>query len=116
MSYLTINCGTSRGRDTYGYNIVSLLDTNTGRRYRCMGGGYDMQGTVLADWLTDTQQGKLLEIRDQEHYGMTHLGTGVMIDGACGLATVERIAAAAGIDVQEIRDPRNGRLIGFAAG
>lgn len=48
MRTLTISTGTSRGRETHGYPIVRLRDSETGKLYRCMGGGYDMVGIVLA--------------------------------------------------------------------
>ena len=32
--------GTSRGRDTYGYNIVTLTSSAQGKKFRAMGGGY----------------------------------------------------------------------------
>lgn len=53
--HVALSWGISRGRDTYGYNIRRLVDTSTGARFRCMGGGYDMTGTVLADWFTSTR-------------------------------------------------------------
>lgn len=40
---LALSWSVSRGRDTYGYNICRLDDTSTGERFKCMGGGYDMQ-------------------------------------------------------------------------
>lgn len=51
INHLRMSWSVSRGRDTYGYNICKLTDGNTGKQYRCMGGGYDMQGTVFGDWL-----------------------------------------------------------------
>ncbi len=53
---LSLSWGTSRGRETYGYNIARLVDTSTGKRFRCTGGGYDMQGTVFGEWLQETYQ------------------------------------------------------------
>jgi hypothetical protein len=41
----------SRGRDTYGYNICTLYVNGT-KVTSCNGGGYDMVGTCLGDWLT----------------------------------------------------------------
>ena len=38
--------GVSRGRDTYGYNMVTL-SSNTGKR--C--GGYDMHGQVMGEYV-----------------------------------------------------------------
>ena len=51
--------GISRGRDTEGYNIVSLWVNGSKVASTC-GGGYDMQGTVLGDWLGKTFQSQLL--------------------------------------------------------
>lgn len=48
----------SRGRDTYGYNTCTLL-VNGEKKGRCNGGGYDMQGTSLAQWLTNDYQDEL---------------------------------------------------------
>lgn len=61
---------TSRGQNTYGYNICTLL-VNGDKKGKCMGGGYDMQGTSLAQWLqTDFQTELCLlfakEIKDIE--------------------------------------------------
>ena len=42
--------GVSRGRDTYGYNMVTL-SSNTGKRFRAMGGGYDMHGQVMGEYV-----------------------------------------------------------------
>lgn len=42
--------GTSRGRDTYGYNVVTLKFNGTKQAQTC-GGGYDMQGTCLGEFI-----------------------------------------------------------------
>jgi hypothetical protein len=65
--YLYISHGVSRGRDTYGYNIVSLQDAETGKRYRCNGGGYDMVGTVVGEWLQTRFQDRLQGIKERAH-------------------------------------------------
>lgn len=136
---LIITWSTSRGHDTYGYNICRLDDSIRGRRFRTCGGGYDMIGTVLGDWLTTTQQDALRAIsaRAGSHYskaggykshrtaddrnpdpaylyGMTRNDdTGaVTIDGACGVSTVMRIAEAIGLDLHSFHD-RRGRTLGY---
>ena len=122
-TYLRLGYGTSRGRDTYGYNIVRLTDETAGTTFRCMGGGYDMIGTVLADWAEATHQDRLQKLAGQAHatfrpgegykshgedtagrfYGMradydeSGALVRVSIDGACGQSSVERILTAAGI-------------------
>jgi hypothetical protein len=48
---IEITWGTSRGRDTYGYTVCSLR--YNGRLIsRCNGGGYDMRGTVVGNFVT----------------------------------------------------------------
>lgn len=49
MKTLTHKTGVSKGRDTYGYNLVTLTDTETGKHYRQCGGGYDILGAALGD-------------------------------------------------------------------
>lgn len=118
ITHLSLSWSTSRGRNTYGYNICRLDDRNTGKRYKCSGGGYDMVGTVFGDWLADTHQVELLKIKDRAHY---RYGTGepqnspanslygmaydvqkgrVSLDGACGIESMIRIAEAIGLEVQ----------------
>ena len=66
-TYLAVRWSTSRGRDTYGYNICSVTDQATSKRYSCNGGGYDMLGTSFGEWLTETYQNALHEIGDRAH-------------------------------------------------
>ena len=118
-TYLAVRWSTSRGRDTYGYNICSVTDQVTRKRYSCNGGGYDMLGTSIGDWLQETYQAELVAIKDQAHaiytettegpwdrqvnekglYGMTYNATRdhVTLDGACGLSSIEAIAKAIGV-------------------
>ena len=119
--FLTLRRGTSRGRDTYGYNLVTATSTRTGRKYRCSGGGYDMAGTVLGDYLQDVAQDRLRALRDTvtlreygagwtcgaDHalYGLTWSPTGLAyLDGACGVSCMERLAARVGIDLSPVYD------------
>ena len=62
--YLTIKWTVSRARDTYGFNVCTLTDTR-GRKARCNGGGYDMTGTVVGDYLGAWYQDELLAIKDR---------------------------------------------------
>lgn len=119
----------SRGRDTYGYNICTLL-VDGERVSQCNGGGYDMQGTVLGEWLQNAFQHTLLkfmndnginekppcntystdkgEIRRYElngFYGMwlrvnPNGGAQVILDGGCGFSSMEKIAKAIGITLK----------------
>lgn len=137
-TYLTLSWSTSRGRDTYGYNICRLDDTATGKRYRTAGGGYDMIGTVIGEWLADVHQERLSAIADRagswcdkangyqhhrnEHgnpargyfYGMVRNDdTGrISLDGACGVRCMTDVAAAIGLDMQWVGN-RRGQTIGY---
>lgn len=59
--HLVITWGTSRGRDTYGYT-TAVLRENGEKKAACSGGGYDMRGTVFADWLQNAYQDRLIEL------------------------------------------------------
>lgn len=48
---LTFSTSTSRGHDTYGYPIMKLKASRTGEVFKCMGGGYDMIGTCLGQYI-----------------------------------------------------------------
>lgn len=129
---LTLSWSTSRGQDTYGWNICRLDDTTTGKRYRCNGGGYDMVGSVFADWLEDVHQAELVTIQHRAAviypgkgascvrnespdalYGMHVAGSGVVrLDGACGFESIRRVAEALGYTVRTLTSKR-GRVTGF---
>lgn len=47
---LEFKWGISRGRDTYGYNICTLY-VNGRKVSSCNGGGYDMEGTCLGEFI-----------------------------------------------------------------
>jgi hypothetical protein len=140
-TYLRLSYGTSRGRDTYGYNIVRLTDETTGKTFRCMGGGYDMVGTVLADWAVETHQDALRELAGRAYYewredgGMSVPGNDdrdrmygmyayydesgqldrVSVDGGCGVESVHRILKAAGLELTRTYVP-TGRNRGNTTG
>ena len=117
--YLSIKWTVSRARDTYGYKVCTLTDTR-GRKSRCNGGGYDMIGTVLGDYLGAWHQDELLAIKDRAAstydkitgetvrndsglYGLLNVTINgetsyMRIDGAVGVSSVVKIARAAGIE------------------
>jgi len=67
----TIKWGTSRGRDSYGYTTCSL--SQNGRTVaRCNGGGYDMFGTVVGDWITRTLAPALLTLKAEAMPAHSH--------------------------------------------
>lgn len=103
LTHLSLSWSVSKGRDTEGYNICRLDDGNTGKRYKCMGGGYDMIGTVFGDWLKDVYQAELQANRAvvTGMYGARSREDGsVSLDGACGLECMLDIAKAIGLEVE----------------
>jgi hypothetical protein len=103
-----------------------------------MGGGYDMTGTVLADWVTGTYPDKLtvLAPRADWSYGEgsttgrahndapdTLYGLGAItdptgnihmaLDGACGESSVWRVLNAAGFELVQRMWDRNGNTTGW---
>lgn len=61
MYSLLFKWGTSRGRDSYGWNICSLW-VNGVKVSSCKGGGYDMKGTAFAEWIETAFQSELLAL------------------------------------------------------
>lgn len=61
MKLLEFKWTVSRGRNTYGYNICSLYE-NGYKQTSCNGGGYDMQGTCLGNWITKNYSKELLKL------------------------------------------------------
>ncbi|ECY3719617.1 TPA: hypothetical protein H1S97_004351 [Salmonella enterica] len=136
INHLSLSWSVSKGRETYGYNICRLDDRNNGERFKCMGGGYDMVGTVFADWLCANYQERLLAIKDRAShvfpidgahhpankpdslYGMRYheKDNRVDIDGACGLDCVLRIAELIGLDIDReyiAKGRRRGETVGW---
>lgn len=123
----------SKGRDTYGYNVCSLWEkqsqwsTKVCKVATCCGGGYDMQGTVIAEYLKNNYQDRLLKLFDSlpqkhyndysycvdEFYGMTKSKekNTVHLSGASGLNAMEDIAKAIGITFSRLKINSNQILI-----
>lgn len=132
-NYLALSWSTSRGRDTYGYNICRLDDRATDVRHKCMGGGYDLIGTVVGRFLAMNYQSRLVAIADQfaSRYtkadgfkssndsgklygGCYHADTDhVSLDGACGLSSMIAIAAAIGVQITQNYNRKGQRTEGF---
>ena len=125
---LTFKWTVSRGRDTYGYDICSLY-VDDKKVASCNGGGYDMQGTCLANWLQNNYQDRLLKrfadeinsIEDKDYKKNTSTGEKwfykslsfygghiienkggfkISLDGAYGFSSIEKIANEIGIFLQ----------------
>ena len=136
-TYLSVAWSVSRGRDTYGYNICTVTDESTGKKYRCNGGGYDLLGTSFGEWLQDRYQRELVDIKERAHgtwtettegpwermyddaglYGMgvNYMLDGsvkVTLDGACGESSMRKIADALELNVRATVN-RKGHVTGY---
>lgn len=85
----------SRGRETYGYNICTLLHNNQ-RIAACNGGGYDMTGTVLGVFIENNFQKELIKLDPKKYYGLRLGHTGMRVNGGCGLNSMINILKALG--------------------
>jgi hypothetical protein len=115
---LMIDWSKSRAQGSYGWNICRLKDTYTGKRYRTCGGGFDMIGSVLGNWLADRYQDRLETIA---HHAAAFNGmrrckrTGrIVLDGGCGVESMRRIAEAAGLTLSPVPN-RRGQTVAFLA-
>lgn len=136
INHLSLSWSVSKGVNTYGYNICRLDDRNHCKRFRTIGGGYDMIGTVFGEWLETYYQKELLEIQfnaymiwsakfglienkgDNRFYGMTHdqIKNRIYLDGACGIESMIRIAEAIGLEVERdyiATGRRRGETVGW---
>ena len=69
MKALKFKYTTSKGRDSYGYNICSLWVDGEKQASTC-GGGYDMKGTALGNWMARKFEKELLKF-NKSFYGLT---------------------------------------------
>ncbi len=65
---------TSRGRNTYGYNICTLRDKRNNKISSTCGGGYDMKGTCLGDFINTYFYDEIRKLNSEDFYGLTHYG------------------------------------------
>lgn len=112
---LAFTYGTSRGRDTYGYNLVTLTGVcgNDGK-YRECGGGYDQTGAALGQFIQHQFSSVLQELTGNisDFYGLSLSKSGVVsVDGACGFDCMVKILTnLLGYDVSyEYKRDRKGR-------
>ena len=55
-----------RARDTYGYNVCTLL-VDDAKVAACNGGGYDMKGTCFGSWIADAFPDRLRKLAKPFH-------------------------------------------------
>lgn len=111
MKQLEIKWTISRGRDTYGYNILTLYDGDA--KHRANGGGYDMLGKVFGSWLMANYKEKIIALTpsakaikpfesNEGYYGLFNYEGNFYLDGACGFNCMEEIAHAIGLTLKKI--------------
>jgi hypothetical protein len=71
MDTLELKYTTSRGRETWGYNICSLW-VNGKKVSSCNGGGYDMKGTALGNWVARAYADRLLKLTPDQMDKQSH--------------------------------------------
>lgn len=69
---LQIKWGTSRGQDSYGYTTCSLRNHRGERIASCNGGGYDMRGTVIGNWIATTFVKELCSLKSSDMPKQSH--------------------------------------------
>lgn len=129
MKYLTIKWSISRAQDSFGYNVVTLIDGD--KKYRTLGGGYDMLGTVFAKWLQDNYLEEIKSklqpcVYEKDEHGFNTCNhsdyygffcwkeTGkYYLDGACGLDCIVKIAKAIGLTLSTDYDRKKCTTRGF---
>ena len=68
----------SKARDSYGYNICTLI-VDGEKVSRCNGGGYDMKGTCFGNWVAYQFKDELLKFKKQFH-GLTFHNPNYKVD------------------------------------
>ena len=126
----------SKGRDTYGYNICTLRDMGGNKIASTYGGGYDMQGAVLGNFINSYFSNELKKLtadrggtfarfkHNAGFYGLTHYNpkakswsrrylkrakehTRSYVDGACGFDCMRRILAKIGFKMNFVQERKN---------
>lgn len=72
MKTLRVTWGVSRGRNTYGYTTCTLRDERGVRRAACNGGGYDMLGTVLGNYIASEYRDRLMALKPEQMPEQSH--------------------------------------------
>lgn len=115
---LNFKWGISRGRDTYGYNICSCYIDGY-KVGTCNGGGYDMQGSSVSEFLNNAFSEELLLLskrrEEGEFYGLNYYKTEdgnekAYTSGSCGLDCMIRIINALGFKTNYKWNKKDGTM------
>lgn len=93
---ISITWGVSRGRDSYGYTTCTLRNERGVKVAGCNGGGYDMTGTVIGNWLAYTFPNELRKLKEQDMPEHSHWQPerARVCDGKCKEEYLNKLSAA----------------------
>jgi hypothetical protein len=85
----------SRGTYTYGYDVCTCY-IGSYKVGSCNGGGYNMKGTSLAEFINAAYKEELLTLDNADLYGLSRVKEHAYVEGACGLDCMIKILQALG--------------------
>ena len=110
---LKIRYGTSRAYGYEGQNTMSLKDVYRNKRVAyVVGGGYDMHGAILGEWIQSEFQEELKTLDASKHNGMyppNEKGK-VYINGCSGERCMHGILKDLGYDIWDVGYRKGSRL------
>tara|TARA_R100000353_G_scaffold157938_1_gene117094 strand:+ start:176 stop:643 length:468 start_codon:yes stop_codon:yes gene_type:complete len=127
LETLVFKWTTSKGRNTYGWNICTLKDRRGNKISSTCGGGYDMKGTAFGDFIADYFGEQLKRLTANYgsfdkggFYGLRHYNTitrksqkraskhtRTTIDGACGFNCMLTILEKIGFSLTFIAEDKD---------
>ena len=127
LETLVFKWTTSKGRNTYGWNICTLKDRRGNKISSTCGGGYDMKGTAFGDFIADYFGEQLKRLTANYgsfdkggFYGLRHYNTRTRksqkraskhtrttIDGACGFNCMLTILEKIGFSLTFIAEDKD---------
>lgn len=112
---LYFSYSTSRGRDTYGYTIVSLREAGTDRLIdRQIGGGYCMRGACLGNFIKQEFGDRLEELAPDidNLYGLARGHNGKLyVSGSAGINSMAHILKALGYELYTYNAGKNRDMV-----
>ena len=122
---------TFRYSDGVNGNIVKVVDKRGDiiKGVRCTGGGYDMTGTCLGQFIEQNFPNEIRRLDPREFYGIKHYNMGsvrggrfyrpreryqvrqskntrTIIDGACGMESMRKILEQIGFKLEYVHETR----------
>lgn len=123
MKTFIASFGTSRGRDTYGYNTITLRDQSGAKIARECGGGYDMWNSLLCGAIAKLYQAKLQAAMQgvpevdgshalKNHYCFYRLPDNrITVDGGGGESVTRKLKEILGIKITETKVDSRKRVV-----